>query len=62
MPAKDSLTLKTYIVETFQKSTKHNHQYLRVPDEPEEYLDFRGHPNMAASVEISAMDSLTSKT
>ena len=112
MSAKDSLTSKTKIVKKYQKSTRHNHQYLQVRLKPEVYLDFRGHPNMVAlwkyqqwipwpqnmnsqeiskiykthspvppntswtgslpgfsrlpkhgsSVEISAMDSLTSKT
>ena len=48
MSAMDSLTSKTWIVKKFQKSTRHNHQYLRVPVEPEVYLDFRGHLNMVA--------------
>ena len=36
------------MVKKFQKSTRHNHQYLRVRVGPEVNLDFRGHLNMAA--------------
>ena len=51
------------MVKKFQKSTRHNHQYLRVRVGPEVNLDFRGHPNKhGSSVEISAIDSLTPKT
>ena len=45
----------------FNKSIRHIHQYLQVGVETEVYLDLRGHPNMVA-LEISAMESLTSKT
>ena len=46
--AMDSLTPKIWIVEKFQKSIRHIHQYLRVRVEPEVYLDFRGYLNMVA--------------
>ena len=48
MLAMDSLTLKKFIGKKFQKSIRHNHQYLRVPPVPEVDLDFRGHLNMVA--------------
>ena len=48
MSAMDFLTSKTWIMKKFQKSTRHNHQYLRVPVEPEVYPYFRGHLNMVA--------------
>ena len=48
MSAMNFLTSNTLIVKKFQKSIRHNHQYLRVPVEPEVDLDFRGQPNMVA--------------
>ena len=50
------------MVKKFQKSTRHNHQYLRVRVGPEVYLEFQGSPKHGSSVEISEMDSLTPKT
>ena len=60
--AMDSLTPKTWIVKKFQKSIRHIHQYLRVRLEPEVLPRFLRLPKHGSSVEISAMDSLTSKT